>query len=354
MPYDLTESLTSAWPPERWRDTTVIVAVSGGADSVALLCGVQRIKSRVGGTGRLIAAHFNHQFRGSESDDDATFVRQLCQTLNLPIEVGVRDPNRTDPAGQEFSSEEAARAMRYEFLCETASASGARYVATAHTSNDQAETVLHRVIRGTGLQGLGGIPATRELIHGVSMVRPMLNVSREQVLAYLAKLGQAYRHDSSNESTTFTRNRIRHELIPLLERDYNPRCREALCRLAELAREVNELIDIRVQSLLERCVLRATPATAVVACDALAKEPPYIVRESFVRLWNQRGWPVGAMTRDKWDQLYEFACGQPLASKLVFPGNVLVERSAGELHLRCQGGQPPPRDAGTHHDNPPT
>jgi tRNA(Ile)-lysidine synthase len=206
--------IIQAWPPECWCDVTALVAVSGGADSVALLRAAMSVRRP--GTGRLIVAHCNHGLRGKESDDDERFVRDLSARLGLECEVG-----RAALDGQTTASvsEQTARAARYAFLCEAAARQGARYVATAHTADDQAETVLHRVIRGTGLAGLAGIQKHRELLHGVSLVRPLLQVRRSVLLEYLRDLGQDHRQDSSNHSPKFTRNRLRHDLIPRLQRD---------------------------------------------------------------------------------------------------------------------------------------
>src|SRR3954468_11588552 len=183
---DLLSKLAAAFPPERWRDVTTLVAVSGGADSVALLCGLAALKQGQG-EGRLIAAHFNHQLRGAESDEDEAFVRRLARELTVDIEVGSGDV-RGGASGDGL--EAAARSARYAFLTETARRSGARYVVTAHTADDQVETVLHRILRGTGLGGLAGIPRVRELTPGQALVRPLLSAGRADVTAYLLSLNQ--------------------------------------------------------------------------------------------------------------------------------------------------------------------
>src|SRR5262249_54909010 len=132
-----------------------------------------------------------------------------------------------------------ARRQRYDWLTKVAAESGIPWIATGHTADDQAETVLFRLLRGTGLDGLRGIAPIRALAGEVRVVRPLLSATRQDVLDYLAGLGQDYRTDESNADRRFTRNRIRHELLPLLARAYNPRVREVLCRLASQAAEVH-------------------------------------------------------------------------------------------------------------------
>ena len=153
--------LAAAWPPEDWQDVTVVLAVSGGADSVALLRAMTAVRG--GGEGRLAAAHLNHQLRGAESDGDEAFVVELCGRLGIACEVG-RTPAGELAAESGDGIEAAARDARYRFLAATAARLGARFVATAHTADDQAETILHRILRGTGIGGLAGIARTRPLL----------------------------------------------------------------------------------------------------------------------------------------------------------------------------------------------
>ena len=229
----LEEKLANAWSPQAWADVSVLVAVSGGADSVALLRGLWALKH--GGVGQLLVAHFNHRLRGEESDADEEFVCRLARKLGLGFECG-----RLESAAMEACSdgiEEAARSQRYQFLTDTAEKSAARYVVCAHTEDDQIETVLHRILRGTGIAGLSGIPRCRRLSPAVTLIRPLLEVRRVELVDYLASLGQAYREDSSNLDRRFTRNRIRHDLLPQLAEHYNPGVGEALRRLGHLAGE---------------------------------------------------------------------------------------------------------------------
>ncbi len=202
----------------------VICAVSGGADSVALLFGAYLLKEKLGFS--LEAAHFNHGLRGEESDGDEAFVRQLCHQFDIPLHVG----NGAVIPGKK-GLEAAAREARYGFF---ATLDGK--IATAHTADDNAETVLLHLVRGTGLKGLGGIPA----VNG-NTIRPMLGITRQQVLAFLAEYNLSYRADSSNQGDDFLRNRLRHHVMPLLQEE-NPRLAENLSAMALRLRQDEEAL----------------------------------------------------------------------------------------------------------------
>lgn len=203
----------------------VICAISGGADSVALLFALYLLREKLQIT--VSAAHFNHKLRGEESDADQEFVSGLCDRFDIPLKIGT---------GQVVSGkkglEAAAREARYAFLRTLPGK-----VATAHTANDNAETVLMHLVRGTGLKGLGGIAPV-----GEQLIRPMLSVTRHEVLAFLEEYGLTYVNDSSNETDDFMRNRIRHLVMPLLEAE-NPRLAETLTASAFRFRKDEELLS---------------------------------------------------------------------------------------------------------------
>jgi len=204
---------------------TVIAAVSGGADSVALLFALYLLKDKLEIT--LEAAHFNHNLRGAESSRDENFVRQLCDQYDVPLHVG----SGIVTAGEK-GLEAAARDARYAFL---RSLKGK--IATAHTADDNAETVLMHLVRGTGLKGLGGISP----IHG-NVIRPMLQCTRADVEAFLEEWCLSHIQDSSNDTDAFLRNRIRHHVMPFLKEE-NPRLAENLSRMALRLREDEEVLS---------------------------------------------------------------------------------------------------------------
>jgi len=325
------QQLAAAWPPDAWHDVTVLVAVSGGADSVALLRGLAAI--RVTGPGRLFGAHFNHHLRGAAADADQQFVVELCRSLSLPCEVGQADVTLRAASGSD-GLEAAARQARYDFLQATAERLGARYVVTAHTADDQAETILHRIVRGTGLAGLAGMPRSRPL-GPATLLRPMLGLRRSEVTAYLAELGQLYREDATNLDPGYTRNRLRHELLPQLAVQYNPQVAEALLRLGRLAGEAQKVISDQVESLLPKCVRQAGPSRLSIDCRVLSGQSRCVVRELLVVAWRGQGWGEQAMGFDHWERLADLVHTAEPAS-LTLPGAVQATRSGEALVIRSQ------------------
>lgn len=318
-------ALAAAWPTAGGTDLPIVVAVSGGADSVALLRALHRVLA----PDRLIVAHYNHRWRGAESDADEAFVTELAATLGFPCQTGRPDAPPC-PAFARPVSEASARSSRYRFLRETAESCGARYLATAHTADDQAETILHRVVRGTGLGGLAGIRPIRLLGPAVTLVRPFLAVRRAQILDYLGALGQKYREDASNAQTHFTRNRIRHRLLPELAEQYNPAVVEALIRLGGLAADVQAMVDQQVHELHEQAVIGADSDAVRVRTTVLSQKPAYLVREFFIFLWREQGWPRQAMTYSHWDQLRLLSERE---GSICLPGRILATVTGGELRI---------------------
>ena len=214
-----------------------LAALSGGADSVALLRALLLLGYPVR------AYHLNHCLRGAESDRDETFCRELCARLGVQLMVGRED---VAAAAGDSGIEETARRIRYERL-EQAS-SGAK-IATAHTADDNLETVLFHLVRGTGPGGLAGIPPVRG-----RFVRPLIGMTRAEVEGFLTLLGQDFVTDSTNADTRYTRNRIRHEVVPAL-RQVNPAAAQAVLRLGALLREDNAYLDGKAQEILARAAL---------------------------------------------------------------------------------------------------
>jgi len=237
----------------------LLLAVSGGADSVALLLAMHALKRSLGF--RITVAHLDHRLRGAEGRADAAFVTALARRLRAPCVTG-RSNVRALAQRKHISLEMAAREARYRFLARTARGEGATAIVTAHTADDQAETVLLRLARGSGATGLTGIrPEGRvsELGLGIPrsdivLLRPLLDVARADIEAFLEREGQAWREDPTNASRAFLRNRVRHELLPLLEERLNPSVRQALCRTAEILAEEETWLDDMALTALERCV----------------------------------------------------------------------------------------------------
>lgn len=320
--------LIEAWPPEKRAELTTLVAVSGGPDSVALLRGLWAGGQRSGG--RIVAAHFNHRLRGDEADADAHFVSELCDTLGCRCIIG------TSGGGAAAGSEAGFRDERYAFLTRTAAEIGARYVMTAHTADDQAETILHRIIRGTGLAGLAGIERVRALDHGLAVVRPLLSVRHHEVHEYLAAIGQPFRSDSTNADPRFMRNRLRSELLPLLAAEYNPRIVDALLRLGIMASDTQQVMEQLTADLAARCDAKLFSGHLTLDVRPLAQVPRHRLRELFIYLWKQEGWPMQAMGYDEWEQLASLVTSHGEARRSL-PGGVLARRTATHL-LLVRGG----------------
>ncbi len=321
--------LLADWPPEQWEDVTVVLAVSGGPDSVCLLRCARQLKRA--GAGQLVVAHFNHRLRGEESEQDQTFVERLSAELQLPCLVDrASHENKIEATA---GVEDAARRQRYRFLTEAARQVGARFVATAHTASDQVETIVHRIVRGTGLTGLAGIPRTRPLSEGVTLIRPLLDVSREEVLQCLERIGQPFREDRSNRDLTATRNRIRHQLLPQLA-EFNPAVGAALLRLGSLAADAQSALTDLAESLAQQSVLGRERSEIVISTAPLQGAPQPIVRQMLVQVWAQNGWPLQAMSYDKWEQLATFVRQVDPGGALNLPGDVVVKNRDGRVTLR--------------------
>lgn len=327
--HPLESKLAQSWPPKQWADVTVLVAVSGGPDSVALLRAMAAIKSRFGGDGRLCAAHLNHGLR-IEADQDEQFVVELCRQLGLTCEVAHENVANSD-AGDGI--EAAARSARYRFFEQAAGRLGARFVTVAHTADDQAETILHRIIRGTGIRGLAGMARARPLGY-TALVRPLLDFRRKELLDYLEAIGQPYRIDQSNADTRFMRNRIRRDLLPTLVRHYNHETVEALLRLGSLAGQSQAVIDTLSAELFKQCV-RIEGSQAIIRLEKLAEHPPHLIRELFAMLWRRLHWPQQAMGMRQWDELCEMAVKMS-TTKRFFPGEIVVEIVDAEMQVRKQ------------------
>ncbi len=241
----------------------------------------------------------DHGARGEASLEDARFVADLAASLGLPFDLGTWAPTR------EAHFEADARVARYAWLAEVARDRGASAVAVGHTRDDQAETILHRIMRGTGLRGLAGIPARRALAPGVALVRPLLGVSRRQIREELGRIGQAYREDATNRDLTRTRARIRHDLIPRLAADYNPKVVDAIVQLGGLAAESRKAIDALALALTPT-ILRVAEFD-VIAIDRreLASAPPLLAAEVLRRAWRANDWPERDMTSHRWLRLVD-------------------------------------------------
>lgn len=227
------------------KDDSILVALSGGADSVFLLDVLCSLKEEL--NIKVAAAHLNHMIRGAEADRDEAYAAELCTKLNVPFYAERVDIPMIS-ANEGISEELAGRNARYDFFKRLCDKYGYNKIATAHNKNDKAETVLMRIIRGTGIDGLCAIKYKRD----DNVIRPILDIERESIEWYCGEKNLSYCTDSTNSDTEYTRNRIRNELIPLIEKNYNPSVIESLCSLSDNASEDSDFINGYAERLCAR------------------------------------------------------------------------------------------------------
>ena len=301
----------------------VLVAVSGGCDSVSLLH-LLRFAADDAGL-RVTAAHFDHAMRPG-SERDAAWVRGLCGAWRVPLIV-----ERAQAAPR---TEEEARDARYTFLRSAQKECGAAFLATAHHADDQAETVLFRVLRGTGIAGLAGIPPRGE----DGLIRPLLSFPRAQVVRYARGAGLAWREDPSNAAADFARNRIRRRLLPWMERSVAPGARRSLDRLAELAREEEAAWDAVLAPIVAE-VARDEEGALVLVRERLAAYDWRIAARVLRAALRPLGPPPDrAGTR----MALEFISHAPSGRELTLPGGVRITTEFGLARIERAPGRAPP------------
>jgi len=227
---------------------SVVIGVSGGPDSVALLHILLALAPRL--SLRLGVAHLNHCLRRTDSDNDAQFVETLARKFNLPCYIQKKNV-RNYQIKNRLSLEEAARSVRYTFLNTVAQSKGYNKIAIGHHSDDNAELVLMNLFRGSGTLGLSGIPPVR----GDKIIRPLIQVSRSELIEFLIQNNLKYVSDASNEDTRYLRNKVRHNLIPMLKTAYNPKISETLNRLSSIIKSEEEWLEDVVNPFFEKAVL---------------------------------------------------------------------------------------------------
>jgi len=334
------------------------VAVSGGADSLALLRILVRLRDDLGIT--LAVAHFNHALRGAESDRDAEFVANLAHVHELEL-VTTREDVGAEAARQSRNLEDMARQLRYAFFDRIVIEGRATRIAVAHTADDQAETVLAHIIRGTGLTGLGGI-------HPVAgaVVRPLLATRRQDLREYLRTIGQPWREDSTNRDTSRTRARIREQLLPLLARDFSPAVAEHLNELACFAREEETFwealvedrflalvrhevetnsLSIPVNALLHPLDIHAMPTQIGDSAKYNDFQPLRVLTERLIRrLYECVRGNRRELSAHHVEQVIHIASGARSGHRAELPGGIIVQRNFQDLTFALASA-PTPRIA---------
>ena len=310
------------------QDESVLVAVSGGLDSMVLL----DVLTAMGIS--LTVAHLNHSLRDGAAED-AAFVAGAAQRYGLPLQSGTADVAAFADTNSQ-SIETAARTVRYGFLTQAAHAAGASVIAVAHHADDNIETVLHRILRGTHLRGLAGMPISRAM-DGTRLVRPLLPCRREELLAYARRHGLDWREDPTNLDTDFRRNFLRHELLPLLRDRLNPRVDDALLRLAETAGQTETFME-RVGNDLFRSALLPIDSPDGLSLDAavLAAGDPLVRTYAFRAALEALGVGLQAVTADHLIQLASLPERQPPAA-VNLPDPFIARRQDDRVWL-IRGG----------------
>lgn len=313
---------------------TVVVAVSGGADSVALLLGLdESVRSRKLNI-RIEVAHLNHKLR-RESNVDARWVRALAKELGHRVVVGSSDISARARKSND-NLEQAARRARYDFLKQVAKQSHAKTVLTAHTMNDQAETILLNLIRGSGGDGLRGIERLRPIAprSEILLARPLLSWARRQdTEAYCRNRSIEFRDDQMNADPAFTRVRVRNEVLPLLEQ-FNPKFIETLARSAEILRSDNQALDNAAQRLVDVAANRQRRRIKSLRTDVL-RIAPTALRRRALRLWleEHRG-DLRRIEHAHLTGIEKLLLSTKSGRVAELPGGATVVRQSGLLHYR--------------------
>jgi tRNA(Ile)-lysidine synthase len=291
-------------------------AVSGGPDSVLMLDFLARMAGEVGFQFAIV--HFNHHLRGAESDGDEDFVRGLAEHYGVPFfrgEARVAEEARK----RRRNLEATAREFRYRFFLGLIRQGKLDKVATAHTLDDQAETVLLHILRGTGTRGLGGIHLTLQN----KIIRPFLNLSRAEIEAEILKQNLNFRLDSTNMDTSFRRNKVRRELLPIIEKEYNPEIKRLLSELAARAREDENYLDLQARERAGAWRLRED-GTEKISRSALRNMPAALARRVLRQMLSEVGSGLAGFTHRHIQALYRFALESQSGKTLQFPRGLIA------------------------------
>jgi tRNA(Ile)-lysidine synthase len=311
------------------RGATLVVGLSGGADSVALADALASLRRRRGF--RLVAAHLDHGLRPG-SADDAEFCEVLCARLDVPLRTGRADV-RARAARERGGLEQAARRERYAFLRRVRDEEAAAAIAVAHTRDDQAETLLLRLLRGAAATGLAGMRP-----RAGDVVRPLLAASRQEVLAHLRERGLAWREDPSNADLAHRRNRVRHELIPYLEERFNPGIRAALARTASLLADEAAHLRAEAEALLAR-IAREEDGALALRRAPLAEAPAAVARAA-IRLALLRAGGLAQVGAVHVERILELARAKaPSGRRLPLPGRREARFTRDDVRLEERAGR---------------
>ena len=305
----------------------VALGVSGGPDSMALLYLLYAMREEL--ECDLHIAHLDHKLRGEESEADAEYVRKHARRLDLPITVEAMDVRKM--ITPEESTESGARRVRYDFYERVMADTRADKLAQGHNSDDQAETIVMRLLRGSGAHGLGGIPPVRD-----RFIRPLIEISRSEIDEYLRQLQIIPRQDSSNLSTDYTRNKIRINLLPLLKQEYSPNVKQILQRTGELLRAENDFLTHLAAEAMDGCVHYPAPHTAIIRVSDLREYHLALQRRICRLVIKKLAGDLSGFDYDHIEDILELALCGTTGSVIDLPRGVSAEKTYDGLALRYE------------------
>ena len=309
--------------------TKVLVAISGGADSVALLNVLVRLKHQGVINTELAAGHVNHDLRGNESDGDSEFVSELGDRLG--IEVLTSSVDTTEYAKEnKLSIETAGRDLRFGALCEMASKAGAETIATAHHKDDNAETMIHRLMRGTGFRGLGGIWLRRQF-GGIKVVRPLLCVSREEIESYCNDNGFTWRTDRTNAETVYTRNKIRHLLLPAIQKESKGDISEKLFELSVKSQKLYTKVEAHAEQAFSEMIIEMNSNRLVLDRNSLSQLYRLTAVEVVRRAITSIGSGERDLTQEHYDRIIALAADNSSGKVIELPNGFIAKAEYDKL-----------------------
>ncbi|NVM57240.1 MAG: tRNA lysidine(34) synthetase TilS [Desulfobacterales bacterium] len=303
---------------------TVLVGVSGGPDSVALLHSLVAVGAHW--SVRLVVAHLNHRLRGATADQEAAFVERLAAKLEIPCEIGSEDV-ASYSAEHRLSVQEASRVVRYAYYDEVAAKHAARKIALGHQANDNAESILIHLLRGTGPRGLAGIPPVRD----ERIIRPLIDLTRQQILEFLEQGGFEYVRDHSNLDPKYLRNRIRHELLPALKERFNPNAVCTLTRLASIVRDEEDFWNHQISGVFQGVVLEQTTDRLTLSASGLARLHPALSRRLIRQAVLSLKGDLKRWGHSHVEAVVQLARGPSPSGRLDLPRGVRVVRDRDEV-----------------------
>lgn len=310
------------------KKETILVGVSGGPDSVTLVRVLLYLKERLDITS-LGIAHLNHGIRGEESDGDEAFTKDFAIRFSLPFFTRTMDIVRLAKK-EHLSLEEAGRNARYAFFTETADANGFTKIAMGHNLDDNAEQVMMNLLRGSGPRGLSGIPPVREN----RFIRPLISMPKSRILGFLKEKGQPFVLDSSNTDQSYLRNKIRHNLIPRLERQFNPEIKYSLDRLSHILRQEEDFLEDQASRALNDCLVEQDKLRVRLSIPTLTQSHPAIINRVLRLAIESVKKDLRRITLTHIQDILALMDGAESGKSLDLPGQIRIYKSNDTLLLQ--------------------